>query len=33
MFLFHLHKDQNVIQVYYYDLFSYEGSKDVVHHR
>ena len=32
MFLFHLCKDQNVIQVYYYDLFSYEGSEDVVHH-
>ena len=32
MFLFCLHKDQNVIQVHHYDPFSYESSKDVVHH-
>ena len=32
MFLFHLCKDQNVIQVHYHDPFSYEGSEDVVHH-
>ena len=32
MFLFHPCKDQNVIQVHYYDPFSYEGSEDVVHH-
>jgi len=32
MFLFCPCKDQNVIQVYYYNPFSYEGSEDVVHH-
>ena len=32
MFLFCLYKDQNVVQVYYYNPFSYEGSEDVVHH-
>ena len=32
MFLFRLHKDQNVVQVYHYDPFSYEGSEDIVHH-
>ena len=32
MFLFRLCKDQNVIQVYHYDPFSYESSEDVVHH-
>ena len=32
MFLFHLHKDQNVIQVHHYDPFGYESSEDVVHH-
>ena len=32
MFLFHLCKDQNVVQVHYYDPFGYEGSEDVVHH-
>jgi len=32
MYLFHLHKDQDVIQVHYYDPFSYESSKDVIHH-
>ena len=32
MFLFCLCKDQNVVQVHYYDPFSYEGSEDVVHH-
>jgi len=32
MFLFCLHKDQNVVQVHHYDPFSYESSEDVVHH-
>ena len=32
VFLFCLHKDQNVIQVHYYNPFSYEGSEDVIHH-
>ena len=32
MFLFRLHKDKDVIQVHYYDPFSYESSEDVVHH-
>jgi len=32
VFLFCLHKDQNVIQIHYYNLFGYEGSEDVVHH-
>jgi len=32
MFLFHLRKDQNVVQVYYYDPFGYESPKDVIHH-
>ena len=32
MFLFHLRKDQNVIQAYYHNPFGYEGSEDVVHH-
>ena len=32
VFLFHLRKDQNVVQVHYYNPFSYEGSEDVVHH-
>ena len=32
VFLFCLRKDQNVVQVYYYNTFSYEGSEDVVHH-
>jgi len=32
MFLFCLHKDQNVIQVHYYNPFSYEGSEDVIYH-
>ena len=32
MFLFRLRKDQDVIQVHHYDPFSYESSKDVVHH-
>jgi len=32
MYLFYLHKDQDVIQVYYYDPFSYESSKDVIHY-
>jgi len=32
MFLFRLRKDQDVIQVHYYDPFGYESSEDVVHH-
>jgi len=32
MFLFCPCKDQNVIQVYYYDPFSYEGSEDIIYH-
>jgi len=32
MLLLHLRKDQDVVQVYYYDPFSYDGSEDVVHH-
>ena len=32
VFFFCLCKDQNVIQVHYYNPFSYEGSKDVVYH-
>jgi len=32
VFLFYLRKDQNVVQVHYYDLFGYEGPEDVVHH-
>jgi len=32
MFLFHLRKDQNVIQVHHYDPFGYESSEDVVYH-
>jgi len=32
MFLFHLRKDQNVIQVHHYDPFGYESSEDVIHH-
>jgi len=32
MLLLRLHKDQDVVQVYYYDPFSYDGSEDVVHH-
>jgi len=32
VFLFCLCKDQNVIQVHYYNPFGYEGSEDVVHH-
>ena len=32
VFFFHLCKDQNVVQVHYYDSLSYEGSEDVVHH-
>ena len=32
MFLFHLRKDQNVVQVHYYDPLSYKGSEDVVYH-
>jgi len=32
MFLFCLYKDQNVVQVHYYNPFSYKGSEDVIHH-
>jgi len=32
MLLLRLRKDQDVVQVYYYDPFSYNGSEDVVHH-
>jgi len=32
MLLLHLRKDQDVIQVYYYDSFSYDSSEDVIHH-
>jgi len=32
MFLFHPRKDQNVVQVHYYNPFGYEGSEDVIHH-
>ena len=32
MLLFHLCKDQNVVQVHYNNLFCYDGSEDVVHH-
>jgi len=32
MLLLCLRKDQDVVQVYYYDPFSYDGSEDVVHH-
>ena len=32
VFLFCLHKDQNVVQVHYYDPFGYKSSEDVVHH-
>ena len=32
MFLFYLCKDQNVVQVHYYNSFGYEGSEDVIHH-
>jgi len=32
MFLFYLYKDQNVVQVHYYNPFNYEGSKDVIYH-
>jgi len=32
VFLFCLRKDQNVVQVHYYNPFGYESSEDVVHH-
>ena len=32
VFLFCPRKDQNVVQVHYYDPFSYESSENVVHH-
>ena len=32
MLLFHLCKDQNVVQVHYDNPFRYDGSEDVVHY-
>jgi len=32
MLLFHLRKDQDVVQVHYNNLFCYDGSEDVIHH-
>jgi len=32
VFFFCLCKDQNIIQVYYYDPLSYEGSEDIVYY-
>jgi len=32
MLLLHLRKDQNIVQVHYYDPFSYESPEDVIHH-
>jgi len=32
MFLFCLHKDQNIVQVHHYNPFGYESSENVVHH-
>jgi len=32
MFLLYLCKDQDVVQVYYYNPFSYDSSEDVIHH-
>ena len=32
MLLFHLCKDQNVVQVHYDNPFRYDGSEDVIHH-
>ena len=32
MSLFHLHKDQNVVQVYHYNPFGYESSEDVIYY-
>ena len=32
MLLFHLHKDQDVIQVHYDNPFHYDGSEDIIHH-
>jgi len=32
MFLFCLCKDQNVVQVHYYNPFGYKGSENIVHH-
>ena len=32
VFLFRLSKDQNVVQVHYYNPFGYESSEDVVHY-
>jgi len=32
MLLFCLHKDQDVVQVYYDNSFHYDGSEDVIHH-
>jgi len=32
MLLLRLRKDQDVVQVYYYNPFSYDSSEDVIHH-
>ena len=32
VFLFCLYKDQNIVQVHYYNPFGYKGPEDVVHH-
>jgi len=32
VFLFCPHKDQNIVQVHYYDPFGYESSENVVYH-
>jgi len=32
MLLLRLCKDQDVVQIYYYNPFSYDSSEDVVHH-
>ena len=32
MLLFHLCKDQNVVQIHYNNPFRYDGSEDVIHH-
>ena len=32
MFLFRPCKDQNVVQVHYYDPFGYESSENIIHH-
>ena len=32
MLLFHLRKDQDVVQVHYDNPFYYDGSEDIIHH-